>query len=370
MKWMPPIADTAVSVAPSAERLWTARIVHSALEEGLAKMDMAIATYGRREPLSLFCYGEPGTGKTTLAELFIDRYRQTERPGRVLYVLLPCPASPSTILEELLDKLGDPFPGRGTVANRMRRCRALFLRERVRLLVLDELGNFIDSESGRILLAAASWLKTFMMQIAIPVVALGAGETVYRARDGRLYTTNATAVLGCSTQLSGRFQLRHTLGLFDAPGEHWANDPADVDSAEHYRRCGDEFTHLLLKLDDGCLGLRSAGLATPDMGRRLYYATDGRMRPLMNLVRVAGGWALETGGRISRELLADAFELVGRTDDTLQAKANPFEMPTFGVEDLAAAEQTSSQRLDRARTPVAGRVHPARGVPQAFRAAD
>jgi hypothetical protein len=45
-----------------------------------------------------------------------------------LYVLLPRPASPSTILEELLDRLGDPFPGRGTVANRMRRCRALFLR--------------------------------------------------------------------------------------------------------------------------------------------------------------------------------------------------------------------------------------------------
>ena len=41
---------------------------------------------------------------------------------------------------------GDPFPSRGTVANRMRRCRALFLRERVRLLILDELGNFIDSD--------------------------------------------------------------------------------------------------------------------------------------------------------------------------------------------------------------------------------
>ena len=357
------VATVEVTASSSAERLWTARVVHTALEEGLAKIDMAVATYGRREPLSLFCYGEPGTGKTTLAELFIERYRGAQMPGRILYVLLPCPASPSTILEELLDKLGDPFPSRGTVANRMRRCRALFLRERVHLLVLDELGNFIDSESGRILLAAASWLKTFMMQIAIPVVALGAGETVYRARDGRLYTTNATAVLGCSTQLSGRFQLRHTLGLFDGPGEHWAHDPADVDSGEHYRRCGDEFTHLLLKLDDGCLGLRSAGLATPDMGRRLYYATDGRMRPLMNLVRVAGGWALETGGRITRELLADAFELVGRTDDTLQAKSNPFEMPTFSDDDLASAEQTSSQRLDRARIPVAGRVHPARGAP-------
>ncbi|HEV7666673.1 MAG TPA: hypothetical protein VGQ62_24270 [Chloroflexota bacterium] len=69
--------------------------------------------------------------------------------------MLPCPASPSTSLEELLDKLGDPFPGRGTVANRMRRCRALFLRKRGHLLVLDEPGNFIDSESARILLAAA-----------------------------------------------------------------------------------------------------------------------------------------------------------------------------------------------------------------------
>lgn len=354
----------------AAERLWTARVVHTALDEGLAKIQMAVATYGRREPLSLFCYGEPGTGKTTLAELFMERYRAERLPGRILYVLLPCPASPSTILEELLDKLADPFPSRGTVANRMRRCRALFLRERVRLLVLDELGNFIDSESGRILLAAASWLKTFMMQIAIPVVALGAGETVYRARDGRLYTTNATAVLGCSTQLSGRFQLRHTLGLFDPPGEHWSHDPADADSTDHYRTCEDEFTHLLLKLDNGCLGLRSAGLAAPDIARRLYYATDGRMRPLMNLVRVAGGWALETGGRINRELLADAFELVGRTDDTLQAKVNPFETPTFTAEDLTAAEQASSQRLDRVRVPIAGRVHAARGAPPVLRDAD
>ena len=155
MTWMHATgAESSSVVAPSVERLWTARVVHTALEEGLAKMDMAIATYGRREPLSLFCYGEPGTGKTTLAELFMDRHRRAGRPWRILYILLPWPASPSTILEELLDTLGDPFPARGTVANRMRRCRALFVRERVRLLILDELGNFIDSESGRILLAA------------------------------------------------------------------------------------------------------------------------------------------------------------------------------------------------------------------------
>src|SRR5258708_21002823 len=103
-------AESSISIAQSAERLWMARIVHTALEEGLAKIDMAVAMYGRREPLSLFCYGEPGTGKTTLAELFIERYRSAHLPGRILYVLLPCPASPSTILEELLDKLGDPFP--------------------------------------------------------------------------------------------------------------------------------------------------------------------------------------------------------------------------------------------------------------------
>jgi Cdc6-like AAA superfamily ATPase len=68
-------------------------------------MDMAVATYGHREPLSLFCYGEPGTGKTTLAELLMERYQSAQRPGRIVYALLPCPASPSTILEELLDKL-------------------------------------------------------------------------------------------------------------------------------------------------------------------------------------------------------------------------------------------------------------------------
>jgi hypothetical protein len=109
--------------------------------------------------------------------------------------------------------------------------------------------------------------------------------------------------------------------------------------------CGDEFTHPLLKLDDGYVGLRTVGLAASDMARRLYYATDSRMRPLMNLVRVAGGWALEADGRITRELLADAFELVGRTDDTLQAKTNPFELPTFTEEDWSAAERTASQGL-------------------------
>jgi hypothetical protein len=84
--------------------------------------------------------------------------------------------------------------------------------------------------------------------------------------------------------------------------------------------CDDEFTHLLLKLDDGCLGLPTANLATADMARRLYFATDGRIRPLMNLIRVAGSWALEADRLITRELLADAFELVGRTDDVLQTR--------------------------------------------------
>ncbi len=86
---------SAPGTTANAERLWTARVVHTALEEGLAKIDMAAATYGRREPLSLFCHGEPGTGKTTLAELFIERYRGARLRGWILYVLLPCPASPS-----------------------------------------------------------------------------------------------------------------------------------------------------------------------------------------------------------------------------------------------------------------------------------
>ena len=76
------VATVEVTALSAAERLWTARVVHTALEEGLAKIDMAVATYGRREPLSLFCYGEPGTGKTTLAELFIECARETARSIR------------------------------------------------------------------------------------------------------------------------------------------------------------------------------------------------------------------------------------------------------------------------------------------------
>src|SRR5260370_35126763 len=108
-------ADSSSSIARSAERLWTARIVRTALEEGLAKMDMAIATYGRREPLSLFCYGEPGTGKAPLAGLFIDRYRPAERPGRLLYVLLPGPSGPPPVPRGVVGNVGGPIPSRATV---------------------------------------------------------------------------------------------------------------------------------------------------------------------------------------------------------------------------------------------------------------
>jgi hypothetical protein len=78
----------------------------------------------------------------------------------------------------------------------------------------------------------------------------------------------------------------------------------------------------------------------------------------------------QADGRITRELLADAFELVGRTDDTLQTKMNPFETPTFTEEDRSAAELTASQSLERVRVPVAGRVHPPRSAPAALRGAD
>ncbi len=44
----------------------------------------------------------------------------------------------------------------------------------------------------------------------------------------------------------------------------------------------------------------------PTWPRRLYYRTEGRVRPLRNLIRVAGGWALEANRQITRELLADA----------------------------------------------------------------
>ncbi|MDQ6673403.1 MAG: hypothetical protein M3069_22115 [Chloroflexota bacterium] len=87
------------------------------------------------------------------------------------------------------------------------------------------------------------------------------------------------------------------------------------------------------------------------------------MRPLRNLIRVAGGWALEANRQITRELLGDAFELDGRTDDTLQAKTNPFELPTFTDEDFSVAEWDAGRPPERVRIPVAGGLHRVRGAP-------
>jgi hypothetical protein len=45
----------------------------------------------------------PSVGKTMLKELFVERHRRAHRPVGILNVLLPCPVSPSNILEELVD---------------------------------------------------------------------------------------------------------------------------------------------------------------------------------------------------------------------------------------------------------------------------
>jgi hypothetical protein len=58
--------------------------------------------------------------------------------------------------------------------------------------------------------------------------------------------------------------------------------------------------------------------------------------PLMNLVRVAGGWALDTGGRISRELFADAFELVGANGRHAPGEVEPVRNAHLQLESLTS----------------------------------
>jgi hypothetical protein len=47
----------------------------------------------------------------------------------------------------------------------------------------------------------------------------------------------------------------------------------------------------------------------------------------------------------------------GRTDDTLQAKTNPFVLAAFTDNDYTEAERAAGQRLQLVRVSVAGRMH-------------
>lgn len=238
------------------------------------------------EPQCMSLEGITGAGKSTLmqdyAALFprIEQCDGTRIP--IFYVETPSPVTVKGMAATLLARLGDPAASRGALWSMNFRLIHMMVDCGVELVILDDFHHLIDQETDRILEQVSDWLKVLIKETQIPFLVVGIEGKVER-------------ILEANAQLSRLFAVRQTLAPFRC-------DPLDDSSIQEFG--------LFVQHAEQAIGA-SLPVTIPrlELLYRLYYATEGVVGNLMNLLRYT---ALLTRQRdqniITLSDLADAFD--------------------------------------------------------------
>lgn len=235
------------------------------------------------DPEGMLIKGLAGVGKSKLIERYAEKFPPYDVLDRtivpVLVVTIPQSATVKSLVSELLEALGDPFPDRGSAASQTRRLRKLIKECGVELIIADEFQHFIDKDSDKVLHDVSDWLKVLMDKTRKPIILIG--------------MPNCDKILEANEQLKRRFTLRESLEPFG-----WKTAQQQEDFRE------------LLKQIDGKLPFNErSNLADPEMSFRIYYATRGVIGYVMKLLRIAALLALKQSmGKLDASTLAKAFD--------------------------------------------------------------
>lgn len=210
----------------------------------------------------LLVLGESGTGKTTLARWFSQRYPRQRLVERdvipVLHVSVPAAATIAGTVEAVLAQLGDHEPERGTVSVKTARAAKLARACGVEMLLFDEAQHIHDRGRSHTHYFVGDWLKSFMDALGLPVTLLGLPRT--------------QVLLQVNEQLRRRFARRLSLSVQETQSE--ANEEASLAL----------FSSLAQVLP---LPLTPHPYDWHSLGERLYYATDGRIAYVKQLLIAA-----------------------------------------------------------------------------------
>lgn len=259
------------------------------------------------EPQCMSLEGVTGAGKSTLVKDYVAAFpRRNTQDGTtipVFYAEIPSPATVKGTAAALLEQLGDPLAGRGTLWSMNSRLINLIRACEVELVILDEFSNLIDTDTNHILATVSDWLKMLIKQTDVPFLVIGLDGKVDR-------------ILQANPQLSRLFAFRETLRPFI-----W-----DVQYPDALK----EFA-LFVQYTEKAVGLSlSNQLLRTELLYRIYYATDGVVGNMMNLMRYAALVAREKGKSwIDLNDLAGSFDK--RIGKHLRTKTNPFAYPVGEV---------------------------------------
>ena len=308
---------------------------HERFNTLLARIDYCARFGGEIEtknPPCLAILGDTGAGKTTLVDTWLEKapLRGMETPeGSIipyLYVLVPSSPKKKGAVAAFLRALHDPNPSRGTEWDMISRVHRLIKRCKVRVIFVDEFQHLMDKDTQKVVHAIADFLKDIINQAHVPLVLTGKlGE--------------AEPILEANSQLGRRVGTPLVLRPFE-----WdRNRPETIK----------EFRTLMRDIDRA-LPLDLSNLQDEEMAFRFFYASDGYLGWIMEIIREAAIRAIDTDCHcLNMPLLAAAYEARLAGTEMGDGKVNPFSTANFTQATVDQLRFSVKKRRRGAKPPVA-----------------
>jgi hypothetical protein len=239
------------------------------------------------EPQCMILEGMPGAGKSTLVKSYAESHSRYETASGtkvpIFYLETPSPATVKGMAAKLLEVLGDPAANHGTLWSMNSRLIHFIQACEVQMIILDDFHHLIDKETNRVLSKVSDWLKVLIKETHVPFLVVGVVGTVRR-------------ILDANAQLSRLFAIRETLHPFQ-----W--DSQRPETIKEFMT--------FVAFAERMIGMRlTEEIDREDLLYRMYYATDGIVGNVMNLLRYGVTFAQQRETEtLTLEVLAAAFNM-------------------------------------------------------------
>lgn len=183
-------------------------VAHDALKTAIEGLTHCISwSEVSKEPRGAILVGAGGTGKTTICNAILKKFPTYDavEPHAIIRIVpaffasVPSPSTIKSLAVNLLDRLGDPAPSRGTTIGLTSRLCTLIKLCRTRIIILDEFHHLLaessvgDSRVNKV----CNWLKTLINETGVMVCLVG--------------TPSCEALVNHDSQMSRRFTHRFRL---------------------------------------------------------------------------------------------------------------------------------------------------------------
>lgn len=270
-------------------------------------------------PVCALIVGESGTGKSTLIEMLLSRFKSVRDEYGVkriaIAIKVPEWPTPISLLEALLEALGDPRPEKGTRPAKMRRLVKAIKDQGVLFIFLDELQHFVDRNQDRVLYDAADCLKKILIETNISIVAAG--------------LPYSRMVIDSNEQLTRRFVVPVPMQRYD-----WLN----LESRG-------QFIGLLAGFEGALAAFDMPAISSEQMALRMYLASGGLVDHVAKILAHALNQAIDKGSKkVSMANLARARDVA--LWDTSSPFGNPF-APKYALDKELEEKIRLAKRINQ-----------------------